>query len=89
MQPLSEFQRSALGGDIIEDQGDIIYIGLLKSMTDETMKDNCLIKKIERSVDPVTGYVTVRTKYAKGEDCDMKCTWGDREKYSYEYPRSK
>lgn len=86
---LNEFQRSTLGGDIIEDQGDIIYVGLLKSMTDETMENNCLIKRIERTVDPQTGYVTIRTKYANGEDCDMKYTWADREKYNYEYPRSK
>lgn len=86
---LNEFQRSALGGDIIEDQGNIIYVGLFKPMTDETGKENCLIKRIERVKDEITGYVTIRTKYANGNNCDMTQTWADREKYNYEYSRSK
>ncbi len=86
---LNEFQRSALGGDIIEDRGDIIYVGLFKTMTDETMKNNCLIKRIERVEDKDTGIVTIRTKYANGNNCEMTETWADREKYNYEYSRSK
>ena len=86
---LSEFQRSALGGDIIEDKGDIIYVGLFKSTTNENGTNNCLIKRIDRKEDPVTGTVTIRTKYPDGNNSEMNHTWADRAKYNYEYARSK
>ena len=86
---LSEFQRSALGGDIIEDKGDIIYVGLFKAATDETGQNNCLIKRITQKIDPVTGTVTICTKYPNGNNSEMNNTWADRAKYNYEYSRSK
>ncbi|MDE6493294.1 MAG: hypothetical protein K2L50_01770 [Bacteroidales bacterium] len=86
---LSEFQRSALGGDIIEDKGDVIYVGLFKPTTDETGQNNCLIKRIDQKEDPVTGNITIRTKYPNGNNSEMTDTWANRVKYNYEYSRSK
>lgn len=86
---LSEFQRSALGADIIEDRGNIIYAGIFKRMTDENGTENCLIKRIEQKKDPETGVVTIRTQYAEGNNSDMTLTWADREKYEYKYPMTK
>lgn len=86
---LNDFQRNTLGGDIIEDRGNIIYVGIFKAATDENGQNNCLIRKIEQVEDPVTGVITVRTTYPNGNNSEMSDTWADRENYTYEYARSK
>lgn len=86
---LNEFQRNALGGDLIEDRGNVIYVGIFRAGTDETGTGNCLIRKIEQVEDAETGVLTTRTTYPDGNNYDYSDTWADREKYSYMYAKSK
>ena len=82
-------QRNMLGGDIIEDRGDIIFVGIFKAGTDETGTGNCLIRKIEQVEDPDTGIVITRTMYPDGVNHECAHTWAERENYTYEYARTK
>ena len=86
---LNDFQRNTLGGDIIEDRGNIIYVGIFKAATDENGQNNCLIRKIEQFEDEETGTITTLTKYPDGNNSEMSDTWANRETYNYEYARSK
>lgn len=86
---LNDFQRNTLGGDIIEDRGDVIYVGIFKAASDERGENNCLIRKIEQVEDPESGTVTTRTTYPDGNNSEMTDTWSLRETYNYEYARSK
>ena len=86
---LNDFQRNTLGGDIIEDRGNVIYVGLFKAVTDETGTNNCLIRKIEQVEDPDTRNIITRTTYPNGNNSEMTDTWAERENYKYEYARTK
>lgn len=86
---LTDAQRNMLGGDIIEDRGDVIYVGIFGRGEDENGENNCVIRKIEEVEDPETGYITVRTLYPDGNNHDFANTWADRENYNYKYARAK
>lgn len=85
----NEFQRNTLGGDLIEDRGDVIYIGVFRPGTDETGTGNCMIRKMEQSEDKETGIVTTRITYPDGNNFDYGATWSERENYDYMYAKSK
>ncbi len=85
----NEFQRNTLGGDLVEDRGDVIYIGVFRPGTDETGTGNCMIRKMEQSEDPETGIVTTRITYPNGNNFDYGDTWSERENYDYMYAKSK
>lgn len=85
----NEFQRSALGGDLIEDRGDVIFVGIFRAGTDENGTGNCMIRKIEQSEDPETGIVTTKTTYPNGNNFDYGDTWSERDNYEYMYAKSK
>lgn len=57
---LTDFQRNVLGGDIIEDRGDVIYVGIFGKGGDETGKDNCIIKRITMTSVRICGNPTER-----------------------------
>ncbi|MCM1168759.1 MAG: hypothetical protein NC324_02360 [Bacteroides sp.] len=86
---LNEFQRYVTGGDIIEDRGDVIYMGVFKPHSDETGTKNCIIRRMTQIEDPETGFVTTRIMYPGGNDCNFEQTWAERENYEYKYAKSK
>ena len=51
----NEFQRSALGGDLIEDRGNVIYVGIFRPGTNENGTGNCMIRRIEQVKDEEKG----------------------------------
>lgn len=87
---VSEFQRNALVGDIIEELVDenVIYVGLFASMTDETGEKNCLIRKIEQ-IEAPDGTIITTVKYPDGNNSYMTDTWANRKNYKYRYAKNK
>lgn len=84
---LNDFQKNALAGDIVEDKGNVVFVGIFKGGTDETGTENCLIKKIE--VTEGEGVAVIRTTYPDGINYDYTSTWSERETYNYKYAKSK
>ena len=87
MNVFSELQRNIMCGDITEDHGDVVYIGTFDK-GDETGKDNCMIRRITRTVEE-NGVETTRVMYADGENAQATHTWAYREEYKYKYPKTK
>ncbi|MBO8432748.1 MAG: hypothetical protein IAB08_05595 [Bacteroidetes bacterium] len=85
----NEFQRSALGGDLIEDRGNVIYVGIFRPGTNESGTGNCMIRRIEQVKDEEKGIVTTRTTYPSGNNFDYGDTWSERDNYEYMYAKSK
>lgn len=86
---LNEFQRTVMGGDIIEDRGSTIYIGIFSPRTDETDTKNCIIRRMTETEDPETGAIVTRIMYPDGNDSLPNQTWADRETYDYKYSKNK
>ncbi|MEG1499340.1 MAG: hypothetical protein RR393_08000 [Bacteroidales bacterium] len=84
---LNDFQKNALGGDIIEDRGNVVYVGTFRGSSDETGTENCLIRKIEET--ERKGITIVRILYPEGINYDYRFTWSKRETYNYKYANSK
>lgn len=78
-----------MAGDITEDHGDVVYIGVFAPLTDETDAENCLIRRIVREVDEETGVETTRITYPDGDNAHPIYTWADRANYNYKYAKSK
>lgn len=87
MNAFNEFQRNVMAGDIIEDKGDVVYIGNF-GKGGETDKENCLIRRITRKIDKDGAEIT-RIMYPDGNCATPACTWADREKYNYKYAKNK
>ena len=86
---ITDAQRNMLGGDIIEDRGNVIYVGIFDAGTDETGTENCLIRKIEQVEDPDTKVVTTRIMYPDGINHECGHTWSERDNYNYRYANAK
>lgn len=86
---LIDSQRNLLGGDIIEDRGNVIFVGIFKAGTDESGTGNCLIRKIEQEEDPDTDVVTTRIMYPDGINHECGHTWTERDNYTYKYAKTK
>lgn len=84
----NEFQRNVMPGDIIDDRGDIVYIGNFNK-GGENDTENCLIRRITREVNEDTGAEITRIMYPDGNCALASCTWADREKYNYKYAQNK
>ncbi len=82
-------QRNMLGGDIIEDRGAVIFIGIFKAGTDENGTGNCLIRKVEQVEEPDTGHVVTRIMYPGGINHECGHTWAERDNYEYRYAQTK
>lgn len=83
-----EFTRNLMAGDIIEDHGNVVYVGVFKSLGDETGTNNCVIRRIERTVGE-DGVEITRTTYPNGDNSNPQYTWADKEKYTYRYAKNK
>lgn len=82
-------QRNMLGGDIIEDRGAVIFVGIFLAGTDENGTGNCLIRKIEQVEDQATGRIVTRVMYPDGVNHECAHTWAERDLYNYKYAKAK
>ena len=88
MNMFNEFQRNVMAGDIIDDRGDVVYIGNF-GKGGETDTENCLIRRITRELNEETGAEITRIMYPDGNCVTPDCTWANREKYNYKYAQNK
>lgn len=88
MDMFNEFQCNVMAGDIIDDRGDIVYIGTFGE-GGETDTENCVIRRITREVNEETNAEITRIMYPDGNSARPIHTWADREIYNYKYSKNK
>jgi hypothetical protein len=86
---LDSLSKNLIEGDIVEDRGDTVYVGLFDNNKDENSPDGCIIKRVQTYLDEQTNYAMTVIKYANGDSMRFSCAWHERENYQYKYASGK